>query len=218
MQFDSYRMADLPREDQSKLMNGSVVPRPIAWVSTTGSAGVNLAPFSYFNVVAVKPCLVMFSVAMPFHLRAGTVKDTLQNLAEVPEFVLHLVDRELADKMNATAAELPRGTNEFAAAGLTEMASVYVRPPRIAEAKLHLECRVHNTMELGSVPYQMVIGEVLALHARTGINNDRHHVDPDLFNPIARLAGPNLYTLPTDRFKMKDDQPGIRADATASRE
>lgn len=205
MHFDTFRMADLGRADQSKLMNGSVVPRPIAWVSTIGSAGSNLAPFSYFNVVAVQPCLVMFSVAIPFFERTGTVKDTLQNLAEVPEFVLHLVDRELADKMNATSAELPRGTSEFAAAGLTELASVCVRPPRIAEAKMHLECKVHQIVELGTVPYKMVIGEVLALHAQTGIVNERHHIDPDRYAPIARLGGPNLYITPTDRFKMKED-------------
>lgn len=202
MQYDTFRMADLSREDQSKLINGSVVPRPIAWVSTTGTAGPNLAPFSYFNVVAVQPCLVMFSVGVPLGARAGTTKDTLQNLAEVPEFVLHLVDRDLAGQMNVSAAELPRGVSEFEAAGLTMVPSVYVRPPRIAEAKMHLECRVYKTVELGALPYQMVIGEVLALHARSGIINQHHHVDSTLHNPIARVAGPDPYTVTTERFDV----------------
>jgi flavin reductase (DIM6/NTAB) family NADH-FMN oxidoreductase RutF len=101
MSFDTFDLAALPRADQSKLMTGTVVPRPIAWVSTIGSAGVNLAPFSYFNVVAVEPCMIMFSVSVPVGPRAGSVKDTLQNLREVPEFVLHLPDRNLAEKMHA---------------------------------------------------------------------------------------------------------------------
>jgi flavin reductase (DIM6/NTAB) family NADH-FMN oxidoreductase RutF len=204
MDFDIFHPADLPRVDQSKLMNGTVVPRPIAWVSTVGAAGVNLAPFSYFNVVAVEPCIVMFSVGIPFGDRAGTVKDTLLNLREVPEFVLHLVDRELAEAMNDSSAEMPRGTNEFEASGLTPLPSTLVRPPRIAEAGVHMECRVHDTIELGRVPYHMVLGEVLVLHSRKGLINDRHHVDPGRHQPIARLGGPSLYTAPTDMFPIQN--------------
>lgn len=206
MNFDSFRMSDLARSDQSKLMNGSVVPRPIAWVSTIGAAGVNLAPFSYFNVVAVEPCLVMFSVGVPVESRRGTVKDTIQNLAEVLEFVLHLVDAELAKAMNATSGEHPRGANELRLAGLTELASTAVRPPRIAEARIQMECRVQETLTLGQVPYHMFIGEVLVLHARSGTVNDRFHVDPELHAPVSRLGGGGLYSRPTDRFTLK--RPG----------
>lgn len=202
MSHDTFDPTALPRLDQSKLMNGLVVPRPIAWVSTTGSAGVNLAPFSYFNAVAVQPCMVMFSVSVPVGARQGSVKDTLQNLDEVPEFVVHLVDRALANRMNATSAELPRGRNEFEVAGLTAIASVKVRPPRIAEANIHMECRVHDIIKLGEVPYRMVIGEVLLLHARAGIVNTRHHVEQEIHTPIARLGGPDMYCTSTDRFTL----------------
>ncbi len=206
MTFDTFEPAALPRVDQSKLINGFVVPRPIAWVSTTGSAGVNLAPFSYFNAVAVDPCMVMFSVGVPVGARSGTVKDTLQNLTEIPEFVLHLVDRDLAKQMISTSTELSRGQSEFEFAGLTEIPSVRVRPPRIEQACVHMECRVHRIVELGASPFHMVIGEVLLVHARSGIVNASHHVDQDLYGPVARLGGVGLYTALKDRFVL--DGPG----------
>lgn len=209
MEFDCFYPAELARIDQTKLMNGVVVPRPIAWVSTTGPAGVNLAPFSYFNVVAVEPPIIMFSVSIPFGDRAGTVKDTLQNLEEVPEFVVHLVDQELADRMNTTSAEHPRGTNEFEAAGLTEIPSQKIRPPRIAEAGVHLECRLFDKIALGTIPYNMVLGEVVAIHTRAGIVNDRHHVDQDLHRPIGRLGGASQYATTKDRFTI--DSSHIKA-------
>ncbi len=203
MDFDTFHPAELPRADQSKLMNGTVVPRPIAWVTTIGSAGVNLAPFSYFNVVSVDPCIVMFSVSVPMGARTGTMKDTLQNLDEVPEFVLHLVDRDLGDRMVTSGEELPRGENEMETAGLTAIGSTAVRPPRIAEAGIQMECRVSQMIEIGQVPYRMVLGEVVALHARKGIVNDRHHVDQDLHAPIARLGGLSLYSGTGDRFQLR---------------
>lgn len=203
MTFDSFTLGDMARGDQSKLLNGLVVPRPIAWVSTIGSAGVNLAPFSYFNVVAVEPAMVMFSVSVPVGARAGSVKDTLQNIAEVPEFVLHLVDQDLAGKMNETSAELPSDEDEFVAAGLTPIPSVKVRPPRIKEAGAQLECRVVDTLLLGSVPYTMVLGEVVELHTRVGLVNDRFHVDQDRHRPVGRLGGASQYATTADRFTIQ---------------
>jgi flavin reductase (DIM6/NTAB) family NADH-FMN oxidoreductase RutF len=203
MDFDTFYPAELPPASQSTLMNGLVVPRPIAWVSTIGSDGVNLAPFSYFNVVAVEPCIVMFSISVPIGPRAGTLKDTLQNLKGTPEFVLHLVDRELAEKMHLTSAELLQGENEFRHSGLTELASTIVRPPRIAEAGVHMECRVFDIISLGGVPFHMVLGEVLALHVRNGIISDRHNVNPSVHQPISRMGAPGLYSAPTDQFMIK---------------
>lgn len=202
--FDYFDPADLVRLDQSKLMNGIVVPRPIAWVSTIGAAGVNLAPFSYFNIVGIEPPVIMFSVSIPVGDRAGTVKDTLQNLREVPEFVVHLVDRELADAMNTTSAELAPGVDEFEAARLTQIPSVKVRPPRIAEAGAHLECKLIEMIEIGHVPYTMVLGEVVTICTRKGIVDDRHRVDQDKHRPIARLGGASQYATSNDRFVIGD--------------
>ena len=209
MSFDSFHPSELARIDQTKLMNGIVVPRPIAWVSTIGSHGVNLAPFSYFNIVSVEPPMIMFSVSIPFGDRAGTVKDTLQNIEEVPEFVVHLVDEKLVTQMNETSAEHPRGADEFQIAGLTAIPSEKVRPPRIAEAGAHLECKLVEKITLGKIPYNMILGEVVAIHTRKGIVDDRHRVDQDLHRPIARLGGGSQYATTKDRFVL--DGSHIRA-------
>lgn len=205
MSFTTFELSALPGIEQSKLLNGIVVPRPIAWVSTLGAAGANLAPFSYFNAVAVDPCMIMFSISVPVGPRKGTLKDTLQNLREIPEFVVHLANRDLAEQLNTTSAELPRGESEFALAGLTTLASVAVRPPRIAQAPVHMECRVQQIIPLGKVPYHLVIGEILLMHVQEGIVNARHHVAPELHVPISRLGGAGLYSVPTDRFLL--DRP-----------
>src|SRR5215469_15891053 len=117
---------------------GVVCPRPIAWVTTVDAQGrVNLAPFSFFNAFGANPPVVVFS---PTLRRDGSKKDTLLNLEVIPEFVLNAAVEELAQKMNATAKELPPGQSEAESAGLTLQPSRMVRPPRVAESPVHLEC------------------------------------------------------------------------------
>ena len=210
MDFDTFHPNTLERLEQTKLINGIVVPRPIAWVSTIGSAGANLAPYSYFNMLSVEPPVLMFSVSIPFSARAGSVKDTLQNLEEVPEFVVHLVDYDLVEQMNESSAEHPRGESEFKLAGLTELPSTMVRPPRIAEANVHMECTLQDIIDIGKVPYRVVLGEVVAVHTRKGIVNDRYHVNQDIHRPIGRLGGASQYATTKDRFELKNShiKPG----------
>ena len=188
-------------------MNGAVVPRPIALVSTIGSDGPNVSPFSYFNVVSVDPCVVMFSIGVAVGPRLGLVKDTLQNLREVPEFVVHIVDAPIAEKMNASSAEFARGQDEMSIVGFNTAPSVVVKPPRIIDAPVQFECKVHEIIVLGRAPYHMVLGEVVQMHFRKGIVNERHHVDPSLHQPIARLGGPGLYMRSTDQFVMAPPVP-----------
>ena len=118
--------ATLSRLEQSKLIAGAVIPRPIAFVTSTGSMGVNAAPFSYFNVACVDPPVLMFSISVPAAQRGGTVKDTLLNLREVPECVIHIVSHEIRAKMNFCAAEHTRGVDEIAHSGLTPMPATKV--------------------------------------------------------------------------------------------
>src|SRR3954470_11040043 len=119
-----------------------VTPRPIAWVTTVDGQGrVNLAPFSFFNAFGANPPVVVFS---PTLRRDGSKKDTLLNLEVVPEFVLNAAVEDLAAKMNATSKELPHGQNEADYAGLTLQPAVKVRPPRVAESPVHMECRVRQ--------------------------------------------------------------------------
>jgi len=195
-EFDA---ATLDAQTQYKLLIGSVTPRPIALVTTLGSRGPNAAPFSFFNGVGSDPAMVMFSVA---DKGGGGAKDTIANILEIPEFVVHIVSDAIKEKMNVCAIEYPLGVNEIEQAGLTALPSKKVRPPRIAEAPIALECRLLHRLELGRGPYHMVIGEIVYFHYHEGIVDERFHVDVGKVNPIGRLAGRGGYTRITDRFEM----------------
>lgn len=185
-------------QDQYKLMVGTVTPRPIALVTTLGRDGPNAAPFSFFNAVGSDPAMLMFSVGD----RSGQAKDTVRNIRETPEFVVHIVSDAIKDRMNICAVDYPFGVNELEKAGFTALPSRKVRPPRIAEAPVALECRLMQIVELGRKPYHVVFGEVVFFHYHDGIVNERYHVDVGAVNPIGRLAGKGGYCRVTDRFEM----------------
>jgi flavin reductase (DIM6/NTAB) family NADH-FMN oxidoreductase RutF len=181
---------------------GVVAPRPIAWVTTIDDQGrVNLAPFSFFNAFGANPPVVVFS---PTLRRDGSKKDTLLNLEVVPEFVLNAAVEDLAEKMNATAKELPRGQSEAAYTGLTLQPSAKVRPPRVAESPVHLECRMRQIISIGDGPIaaNLVIGEVLLIHIDDSVLDTSGRVDPRKLKTIARLGG-NYYCRGTDLFEME---------------
>jgi flavin reductase (DIM6/NTAB) family NADH-FMN oxidoreductase RutF len=194
-EFDA---AVLDAQTQYKLLIGSVTPRPIALVTTLGSQGPNAAPFSFFNAIGSAPAMLMFSVGD----KEGGAKDTVANIREIPEFVIHIVSDAIKEKMNICAIDYPRGVNEIAEAGFTALASKKVRPPRLAEAPIAFECRLLQMLELGRQPYHVVIGEVVYFHYHEGIVDERFHVDVGKVNPIGRLAGRGGYTRITDRFEM----------------
>src|SRR5580698_9440472 len=167
---------------------GVVTPRPIAWVTTVDGEGrVNLAPFSFFNTFGANPPVVVFS---PTLRRDGSKKDTLRNLNAVGEFVVNAAVEDLAEKVNATSKELPPGQSEADYAGLTLEPSVKVRPPRVAESPVHLECRVRQIMPIGDGPIaaNLVIGEVLLIHIADAVLDERDAVDPRKLRTIARLG------------------------------
>ncbi|HLZ69124.1 MAG TPA: flavin reductase family protein [Dehalococcoidia bacterium] len=176
--FDPEAMAP---NDAYQLINAVVVPRPIGWVSTLSDQGVaNIAPHSYFNVLSADPPTVFFS--------SSGVKDSLRNARFTGDFVVNVVSEELAEAMNLTSADFPPGESEFAAAGLTAVASDLVRAPRLLEAPASLECRVTQIIEVGRGPNHVVIGEVLRFHvAESVLVNGR--VDASRFRPVGRLSG-----------------------------
>jgi flavin reductase (DIM6/NTAB) family NADH-FMN oxidoreductase RutF len=181
---------------------GIVTPRPIAWVTTIDQQGrVNLAPFSFFNVFGANPPVAVFS---PTRRRDGSKKDTLLNLEVVPEFVLNAAVEDLAGPMNATAKELPRGQSEAAYAGLTLQPSKKVRPPRVAESPVHMECRMRQIMSIGDGPIaaNLVIGEVLLIHIDDAVLDPSGRVDPRKLRTISRLGG-DYYSRTTDLFEME---------------
>jgi flavin reductase (DIM6/NTAB) family NADH-FMN oxidoreductase RutF len=179
-----------------------VTPRPIAWVTTLDAQGrVNLAPFSFFNAFGANPPVVVFS---PTLRRDGSKKDTLLNLEAVPEFVLNAAVENLAEPMNATSKELPPGQSEVDYAGLSLQPSIKVRPPRVAESPVHLECKVRQIMYIGNGPIaaNLVIGEVLLMHIDDSVLDESGRVDPRKLRTIARLGG-SYYCRSTELFEME---------------
>jgi flavin reductase (DIM6/NTAB) family NADH-FMN oxidoreductase RutF len=176
-----------------------VVPRPIAWVTTVNKDGViNAAPFSFFNVLGSNPPIVGIC---PGDRVDGSPKDTARNIRLTHEFVVNLVDEELAEPMNRTAASAPYGTNELELAGVTTCASSVVRPPRIAESPASLECKEWGTLQIGD--NRLIIGLVRRVHVRDElIDLETLRIRSELFYPIGRMAAPHWYSRTRDRFEM----------------
>lgn len=183
------------------LMVGSIVPRPIAFVSTIGGEGVpNLAPMSFFNGVCASPPVVSVSVAR----RRGEVKDTVRNAIETGEFVVNVVDESLAEAMNRTSGDYPPEVDEFEVAGLTKIPSDLVKPPRVKESPIHFECRLIRTVDVGDEPAvtTLLLGEVVRFHVRDGYLMAEGHVDPEKFLAVGKMGG-TLYCRTRDRFAME---------------
>jgi flavin reductase (DIM6/NTAB) family NADH-FMN oxidoreductase RutF len=179
-----------------------VTPRPIAWVTSADLDGrVNLAPFSFFNAFGANPPVVVFS---PVRRRDGTKKDTLLNVESTGEFVLHAAVESLAEQVNLSSTELPRGASEVELTRLTLCPSTRVRVPRIAEAPVSLECRVLQIIPVGDGPLSanLVLGEVLFFHIDDNVLTPSGRVDPRKLRTIARLGGSD-YCRSTDLFTME---------------
>ncbi|MFC7046625.1 flavin reductase family protein [Halobacteriaceae archaeon GCM10025711] len=180
-----------------RLLAGSVVPRPIAWVSTRSEDGVdNLAPFSFFNVVSVSPPLVMFA---PVDRGPDTLKDTAANVRDTEEFVVNVVTMDLAEAMNATSATVPTDESEFDHAGVERAPASRVAPPRVAAADVAFECRLHDFVDVGAS--SMVLGEVVHAHVADDVATDGK-VDVTKLDAVGRLSG-NHYATTRDRFSME---------------
>lgn len=157
-------MAALTPPDRQRLLVRVIAPRPIAWVSTLDAGGRgNLAPFSHFMLGGSSPATCAFS---PTRDRHGAGKHTLANIEATREYVINVSTRALAERINKTSFEYPAGTDEFDAAGLTRTASTMVKPPRVAESPVALECRLHTIVRVGEGPgsASYIIGEVLLMH------------------------------------------------------
>ncbi len=196
--------------DQERLISNTIVPRPIALVTTQGPAGLNAAPFSFFNIAGVGPPMLMFSIAPTKFEKRGQPKDTLINLRANGEFVVHLVDDANKDRMNLCCPEFPAGVSEVEIAGFRLAPSVKVRPPRIIDSPMHFECVLMQIHPLGELPYHLVIGEIVYAHYREGVLDERLHVDLDALNTIGRLSTPGTYTRITDRFQLLPPADGAK--------
>lgn len=186
MQFDPRKCT---QKQVYKLLTGSIVPRPIAWVSTRSPDGVNnLAPFSFFNIVSRDPAMVMLSITGPDEER--TESDTLRNIRATGEFVVNIVKWPLLEAMALTAARWSPEVDEFEVAGLTAVPATIVKAPMVAESPIHMECQLRHQLQLGQDT--LLIGEVVMFHVDDSLL-DNGRIDQRLLQPVGRLAG-TLYT------------------------
>jgi flavin reductase (DIM6/NTAB) family NADH-FMN oxidoreductase RutF len=205
MLFD---FAAMPPANVYKLLVSTVVPRPIAWVTTQDLDGlVNAAPFSFFNCVSGDPPVVCFGIG---GRAPGDAKDTGNNIRRTGQFVVNLVSYALAQQMNVTAIEFGKDVDELVQAGLSTAPSAYVKPPRIVEAPVSMECKRLVIVDVG-VDRSVILGRVVAMHIRDDCVLDpvRCYVDTPRLDLIGRMHGRGWYARTTDRFEM----PRIPVDA-----
>ena len=179
--------------DNYKLLIGSIIPRPIAFVTTQSEDEiVNGAPFSYFNIVSSNPPMVSLAIQRP----GGRVKDTARNIYGSQQFVVHIVDDENVAKINETAASLPAAESEIELANLTLVPSEYISVPGVKEAKVRMECRLIQAIPLGGEEpgSDLFIGEVVRFHIDEAIY-ENGRIDPKGLNAISRLAGSSYATI-----------------------
>ena len=178
-----------------KLLTGTVIPRPIAWVATIDDNGIdNLAPFSFFNVVSEDPPHIMFST-----VRTGNKnKDTLNNILANLQFVVNLVTEDVVDQMNTTSQSVAADINEFELANVTPIESIYIKPKRVKESLVQFECEmVHHYFiekhQNGGAC--IIIGKIITMHIDDSILMENHKIDLEKYKPVARLAGSNYSKL-----------------------
>jgi flavin reductase (DIM6/NTAB) family NADH-FMN oxidoreductase RutF len=194
-QFD---FTQISARDRYKLMIGTIIPRPIALVTTVDENGrINAAPFSFFNCLSADPPILAIGVENHADM---SFKDTAHNIRMTEVFTVNIVSFAIAEAMHVCAAKYPRGTDELKAAGLTAMAGTRVASPYILEAPAAFECRRHVTLELGK-SRQIILGEILFAHYGEGLVDENLHVDPAGVDAIARLGGDTCSTI-RDRFEM----------------
>lgn len=199
MKFD---LAKIDTKLIYRFLTSIVIPRPIAWVSTISEDGINnLAPFSYFNMVGEDPPHVMFSTRRD----NNSNKDTLNNVLATNQFVVNMVTKDLAEPMNASAEVVGPEVDEFALVGVTPIQSVKVKPMRVAESPIQLECELvhHYFLEDHTQGGACVlIGRVVMIHIDDEILLDESRINPELYKPIARLGGSN-YSEQGEIFSIK---------------
>ena len=198
MLFD---FADIDSTNQYKLLISTVVPRPIAWVvSQDAKSRINAAPFSFFNAFSDDPPVVGIGIGSR---NTGHPKDTRANIAEMRQFVVNLVSEDLAEAMNITAIEFPAEINELNEAGLTTLSSVHVKPPRIAESPVAMECELLQIVQLGE-ENGLVLGRVLAMHIHDDavLDAKKSHIDTPKLKLLGRMHGSGWYARTSNLFQL----------------
>lgn len=198
MEIDITALAPI---EQYKLLASTVVPRPIALVTTISDEfGDNAAPYSFFNCMGEDPPVMVLGLETKRHNQA--LKDTTVNIRDNGQFVIHLVDEAMAQAMNICAIDFPSNISEVEEAGLTLTPYRIVRPKRIVEAPVAFECEKIALLQIGPTR-NIAIGKVVRMHVRDGLFDPvTHYINPELYRPIGRMFG-KLYARMTDHFEME---------------
>ncbi|MBM3573984.1 MAG: flavin reductase family protein, partial [Alphaproteobacteria bacterium] len=185
--FASFNFANLSPRERYKLLIGTVVPRPIAFVTTVGQDGVvKAAPYSFFNCLSADPAIVALGIE---YRHDGSSKDTARNVQDTGVFTVNIVSNAVLDAMNVCAIPFPPGTDELAQAGLRTISGTHVASPRIAACPAASDCRHCQTLHIGN-SREIVLGEVLCIHLRSdAVDEAALHVDPVALDAIGRMGG-----------------------------
>lgn len=207
---DNYKTID-PAEVPVSLLHSqllaAVAPRPIAFASTVDKDGnPNLSPFSFFNVFSAKPPIAIFSPAR--RVRDNTSKHTLENVLEVPEVVINIVDYSMVQQVSLASTEYPKGVDEFLKSGLTPVPSEKIKPFRVAESPVQLECKVKEVISLGDNggAGNLVICEIVLMHINSRVLNGEGKIDQHKMDHVARL-GYNWYSRVTPESLFEVPKP-----------
>ncbi|WP_179414871.1 flavin reductase family protein [Mucilaginibacter sp. E4BP6] len=190
MKLRTIDASSLTPAEMQVYLHYAIAPRPICFVSTIDKNGeVNLSPFSFFNVFSINPPICVFSPTS--RARDNTTKHTLENVLEVPECVINIVNYDMVQQTYLTSLDYKKGVNEFPKAGFTELASETVKPPRVAESTVQLECVVNDVISLGKNggAGNLVIAEVKRIHISEAILDANGKIDPHKIDLVARLGG-----------------------------
>ena len=193
----------LPWQDAYKLLIGSVLPRPIAFVSTKNTEGVaNVAPFSFFTAICADPMLVCF--APMIRGTDGDKKDTLKNIESTKEFIINIVSEEICEQVNQAATDFAYGVDEFEMVGLTKIDGTTVNVPRVKESLVGLECELFELLHFGENKGagSLVIGKVVNVHVHDDLY-ENGKINTEKLNPVGRLAGHSYTKAITDTFAIE---------------
>ncbi|WHZ42681.1 flavin reductase family protein [Rahnella bonaserana] len=199
-----FDFAQLTERERYKILIGTVIPRPVALVTTVSMYGVpNAGPFSFFNVLTHDPAIVAIGVENYADMR---FKDTARNIRETGEFTVHIVDDALVSQMEICAIKFGPDVDELREAGLDTTPGLMVRSPRILAAPAALECRRHTTLQVGPAR-EIILGEVLGVYVRSdAVDPSNLHIDQQIMDAIGRMGG-HTYTRARDQFDVKTLTP-----------
>ena len=200
----------IPLQQLQQYLQAAIAPRPICFASTIDKQGqVNLSPFSFFNLFSMNPPVCVFSPSR--RVRDNTTKHTLENLREVPECVINIVNYDMVQQMSLSSCDYPKGTSEFIKAGFTPIASTLVKPPRVAESPVQLECIIRDIISLGDQPGagNLVIAEIKVIHIGEQVLNENNKIDPAKLDLVARL-GDDWYSRVTPEVLFQVEKPNTQ--------